>query len=90
VRALREFEATGLAVVPAPAELWTRRDLGPLVWVPNADAMVRAQRALYEMLGRLTQSIRFALVAHGLLRAERPPPPPSSLVSRRAPGPALP
>ncbi len=63
VRARREFEACGLSVVPAPAELWTRHDLGPLVWVPNGDAMVRSQRALYEVLGWVAQSIRFR-VAH--------------------------
>ncbi len=81
-RAVREFQAIGVAVVPAPAELWTRRDLGMLVWVPNVDALVRSQRALYEVLGRIVQSMRFALEAHGLLRTERaaaptsPPSPP--------------
>jgi uncharacterized SAM-binding protein YcdF (DUF218 family) len=74
-RALREFQAVGVAVLPAPAELWTRRDLGMLVWVPNADALVRSHRALYEILGRVAQSIRFALTAHGLLHAGKPPPP---------------
>lgn len=63
-RAVREFQATGMAVLPAPTELWTRRELGILVWVPNVDALVRAQRALYEMLGRVVQTIRFALEAH--------------------------
>jgi len=71
-RALREFQAEGVTVLPAPAELWTRRDLGMLVWVPNADALVRSHRALYEMLGRLAQSMRFALVAHGFLHERRP------------------
>jgi uncharacterized SAM-binding protein YcdF (DUF218 family) len=74
-RALREFQAIGVAVLPAPAELWTRRDLGMLVWVPNADALVRAQRALYEMLGRLAQSVRFGLAAHGLLHSSHPAQP---------------
>jgi uncharacterized SAM-binding protein YcdF (DUF218 family) len=74
-RALREFQATGITVVPAPAELWTRRDLGMLVWVPNADALVRAQRALYEILGRVAQSIRFGLTRHGLLHSNRPSQP---------------
>jgi uncharacterized SAM-binding protein YcdF (DUF218 family) len=74
VRALREFQASGLSVVAAPAELWTRRDLGPLVWVPNADALVRAQRALYEVLGWFAQSIRLRLAAHGWLHEGRPAP----------------
>jgi uncharacterized SAM-binding protein YcdF (DUF218 family) len=85
-RAVREFQATGVAVVPAPAELWTRRDLGMLVWVPNVDALVRAQRALYEVLGRIVQSIRFALEAHGLLHAERPAAPASPPSGPPGPG----
>ncbi|HTW36946.1 MAG TPA: YdcF family protein [Steroidobacteraceae bacterium] len=88
VRALREFRACGMSVVPAPAELWTRRDLGLLVWVPNAEALVRAQRALYEVLGQLAQSIRFALAAHGLWH-EGPPVPPRRAANRSAPRPAL-
>jgi uncharacterized SAM-binding protein YcdF (DUF218 family) len=77
VRAVREFQAAGMRVVPAPAELWTRRDPGMLVWVPNADALVRAQRALYEVLGRIVLSMRLVLEAHGLLHTARPAPPPS-------------
>ena len=57
-RALREFQAAGLTVVPAPAAMWTRRDLGMLLWVPNADALIRSQRACYEALGRFVQLLR--------------------------------
>ncbi len=60
-RSIIEFQLAGLAVVPAPAEMWTRRDPGMLVWVPNADALVRSQRAMYEVLGRIVQSIRIEL-----------------------------
>jgi len=74
-RAVREFQAVGMVVWPAPTELWTRHDLGMLVWVPNAEALVRAQRALYEVLGQLVQSIRFALTAHELRHEERSAPP---------------
>ncbi len=66
-RSVTEFRLAGLAVVPAPAEMWTRRDHGILVWVPNADALVRSQRALYEVLGRAVQSIRIAFGPHETL-----------------------
>lgn len=62
VRALTEFRAAGLDVVPAPAEMWTRREQSFLVWVPNADALVRSHRALYEYLGRLVQRVRLDLL----------------------------
>ena len=71
-RAVAEFRATGLAVVPAPAEMWTRRDPGILAWEPNVDALMRSQRALYEILGQRVQRLRFALAAHGLLPAAHP------------------
>lgn len=57
-RAVTEFRIAGLAVIPAPAEMWTRRDRAVLVWVPNAEALVRSQRALYEVLGRIVQTLR--------------------------------
>jgi uncharacterized SAM-binding protein YcdF (DUF218 family) len=60
-RAVTEFRIAGLTVIPAPAEMWTRRDHGLLVWVPNADALVRSERALYEVLGRIVQAIRMNL-----------------------------
>jgi uncharacterized SAM-binding protein YcdF (DUF218 family) len=62
-RAVTEFRIAGLAVVPAPAEMWTRRDHALLVWVPNAEALLRSQRALYEVLGRIVQSVRLELTA---------------------------
>jgi len=57
-RSVVEFEAAGMTVVPAPAEMWTRRERGILVWEPNANALERSQRALYEMLGELVQALR--------------------------------
>jgi uncharacterized SAM-binding protein YcdF (DUF218 family) len=60
-RAVVEFEAAGMTVVPAPAEMWTRRERGMLVWEPNADALVRSQRALYELLGGVVQALRIEL-----------------------------
>ncbi len=71
-RSVREFRAAGLAVTPAPAEVWTRRESGVLVLVPNPDALMRSQRALYEALGLLVQRLRPAFAAHGYVLGERP------------------
>jgi len=71
-RSVSEFQAAGLEVVPAPTAMWTRRDTGLLEWVPNTDALVRSQRALYEGLGRMVQEVRPTLTALGMLRREPP------------------
>ena len=60
-RSVVEFEAAGMTVVPAPAEMWTHGERGILTWVPNASALVRSQRALYEMLGGVVQGLRIDL-----------------------------
>ena len=60
-RSVVEFEAAGMTVVPAPAEMWTRRERGILLWEPNADALVRSRRALYEVLGEVVQMLRIDL-----------------------------
>ena len=60
-RSVIEFEAAGMTVVPAPAEMWTRREHGVLVWEPNANALVRSERALYEVLGEIVQALRIDL-----------------------------
>jgi uncharacterized SAM-binding protein YcdF (DUF218 family) len=58
-RAVVEFNQAGIDTVPAPAAMWTQRDSGVLGYVPNADALVRSQRAMYEGLGRLVQDVQF-------------------------------
>lgn len=84
-RAVVEFEAAGIAVVAAPAEMWTRRERGVLVWEPNANALVRSQRALYEVLGDVVQTLRIDLGvrAPGLLGGGAVSPAPRAL--ERAP-----
>lgn len=57
-RSVVEFNAAGINTVPAPAAMWTRRDFGVLAYVPNADALIRSQRALYEGLGRVVQDVQ--------------------------------
>ena len=69
-RAVVEFNEAGIDTTPAPAAMWTRRETGVMAYVPNADALVRSQRALYEAMGRLLQvvQIRFHSGA-GLIQA---------------------
>ena len=57
-RSVAEFNQAGIEAVPAPAAMWTQRDKGVLAFIPNADALVRAQRALYEGLGRVVQEVQ--------------------------------
>lgn len=80
-RSVTEFQLVGLEVVPAPAEMWTRRDHGMLVWVPNADALVRSQRAMYEVLGRIVQTIRIAFAPRAKPPARAVAAPPAQSVA---------
>jgi len=57
-RSVVEFNMAGIETVPAPAAMWTRRDDGILDLIPNADALLRSQRACYEAGGRLVQILR--------------------------------
>ncbi len=57
-RSVVEFNQAGIDTIAAPAAMWTQRDTGVLAYVPNADALVRSQRAMYEGLGRVVQSIQ--------------------------------
>jgi uncharacterized SAM-binding protein YcdF (DUF218 family) len=60
-RAAHEFQAAGLVVVPAPAEVWAPRPFEPLRCVPNAAALARSTQAMYEMLGDLARQVFAAL-----------------------------
>jgi uncharacterized SAM-binding protein YcdF (DUF218 family) len=66
-RSVREFEAAGIRAIAAPAAMWTRRERAAVLFVPNPDALMRSQRALYEVLGLAVQGLRGSLIAHGLL-----------------------
>jgi uncharacterized SAM-binding protein YcdF (DUF218 family) len=57
-RSVIEFNQAGIDTVPAPAAMWTERESGVLAYVPNADALVRSQRAMYEGLGRLVLDVQ--------------------------------
>jgi uncharacterized SAM-binding protein YcdF (DUF218 family) len=57
-RSVVEFNQAGIDTVPAPAAMWTQRETGVLAYVPNADALVRSQRAMYEGLGRIVLDLQ--------------------------------
>lgn len=57
-RSVVEFNQADIDTIPAPAAMWTQRDTGVLAFVPNADALVRSQRAMYEGLGRVVQDVQ--------------------------------
>lgn len=64
-RAVHEFTDAGAEVVPAPAGMLARRDPGFTQYMPNADAMLRSQIAINELLG---EPVRAFLAATGLRR----------------------
>ena len=50
-RSVQEFIDAGLEVIPAPAGILAERDFGILRYIPNADALLRSQAAIYELIG---------------------------------------
>ena len=57
-RAAAEFTAAGFDVTAAPAEMWTRDETGPLVFVPSVSALDRSHTALYEWAGKIVLVLR--------------------------------
>ncbi len=56
-RAAREFEATGLQVVPAPVGPWVPQELNLFSFVPDMDALGRSTEGLYELSGDLARRL---------------------------------
>ena len=71
-RSVVEFNQAGIDTVAAPAAMWTERESGVLGYIPNPDALVRSQRALYEGLGRLVLSIQIRFRSGAGLIESRP------------------
>lgn len=67
-RAAHEFEAAGLSIVPAPADVWAPREISTMRYVPTATGLLRSYTAVYELVG---EGIRNLLVATHLRRAIR-------------------
>ena len=64
-RSVQEYTDAGFEVIPAPAGILAARDFGVLRWIPNADALMRSQTAIYELLG---EPVRIFLSASHLRR----------------------
>ncbi len=64
-RSVQEFTDAGFEVIPAPAGILAARDFGMLRYIPNADALMRSQTAIYELLG---EPVRILLSASHLRR----------------------
>jgi uncharacterized SAM-binding protein YcdF (DUF218 family) len=67
-RASHEFEAAGLSIVPAPADVWAPQEIGIMRFVPTASGLLRSYHAVYELVG---EGIRDLLVTIQLRRAVR-------------------
>jgi uncharacterized SAM-binding protein YcdF (DUF218 family) len=71
-RAVVEFNQAGIDTVAAPADIGAQREIGILAYVPNADAVVRSQRALYEALGWMVQDVQLRFRSGAGLIETRP------------------
>lgn len=59
-RAVEQFQAAGLQVIPAPTGFTAAGAGAPLLqWLPSAGAMALTDRALHEWLGRLWYALRY-------------------------------
>lgn len=56
-RAAQEFEAVGLRVVPAPAEVWAPREIGTMRYVPTATGLLRSYTAVYELVAEVAREV---------------------------------
>lgn len=64
-RSVQEFTDAGFEVIPAPAGILAERDFGMLRYLPNADALMRSQTAIYELIG---EPVRILLSASHVRR----------------------
>ncbi|MBS0418591.1 MAG: YdcF family protein [Proteobacteria bacterium] len=62
-RAVKEFEAAGFEVLPAPAGVSSAHELGIFSFVPSAGALQRSYAAVYELIG---EPVRRLLAAGGV------------------------
>jgi uncharacterized SAM-binding protein YcdF (DUF218 family) len=56
-RSVHEFEAAGIAVVPAPAGSFAVRQPGLYRYLPDTDALSRSHAAIYEVAGELVREL---------------------------------
>lgn len=56
-RAAQEFEAAGLSIVPAPADVWAPREIDSVRYVPTASGLLRSNIALYALVGEAARNL---------------------------------
>jgi uncharacterized SAM-binding protein YcdF (DUF218 family) len=56
-RAAREFEASGLQVIPAPTGVWAPSEPGALRYLPDVSALRGSTEALYELIGDVARRV---------------------------------
>ena len=56
-RAAREFEASGLEVIPAPTGVWVAPEPSALHYLPNVTALRRSTEGLYELIGDVARRV---------------------------------
>jgi uncharacterized SAM-binding protein YcdF (DUF218 family) len=61
-RAAHEFESAGLAVEPAPVDVWAPQPRDLRAYLPDAAGLLRSRQALHEILGDRVR--RFLAVTH--------------------------
>jgi uncharacterized SAM-binding protein YcdF (DUF218 family) len=64
-RSVEEFKAAGIEVIPAPVGMLADRELGLYRYLPNTEALLRSDAAIYELLG---EPVRQFLAASHLRR----------------------
>lgn len=64
-RSVQEFTAAGFDTVPAPVGMLAARDFGPMRFLPNPEALLRSNMAIYELVG---EPVRIFLSASHLRR----------------------
>ncbi len=72
-RSVHEFTDAGFDVVPAPVGILAARDIEMQRYLPNVDALLRSQAAIYELIG---EAARIVLSATHLRRQQAPDPHP--------------
>lgn len=60
-RAAQEYRGAGFEVTPAPAEVLAERETGPFRFIPGPAALMRSNRAIYELLGEPMRRLQAAL-----------------------------
>ncbi|HXS21260.1 MAG TPA: YdcF family protein [Steroidobacteraceae bacterium] len=67
-RAAHEFEAAGLGVVPAPADVWAPQDGGRLPYLPRPSALLQSCEAVYALVAEGVRDLLLTLHLRHVVR----------------------